>query len=139
MPLENPFGLAQAIELAGSAAVILLMLGVAAVLGFRMSTRIDQAELERLAAAEGARVDAAVVAPDGRSALARLPDGRLMIARVMGADISARFASAASVRLTFSQGRLNATFADTGFPPLEMRLEQEPKWLSDLRRSEAAP
>jgi hypothetical protein len=139
MEFENPFGLAQAIELAGSAAVILLMIGVAAVLGFRMSARIDEGELTRLAEAEGARVDNAVIAQNGRSALARLSDGRIMVARVMGADVSARFALAKSVRLGLKPGRLEATFADTGFPPLKMRVDGEPPWLNNLSRGDATP
>lgn len=132
MEIENPFGLAEAIELAGSAAVILLMVAVAAFLGFRMSARIDEGELNRLAEAEGARVEHAVIAQNGRSALARLSDGRLMVARVMGADVSARFAAARSVRVGVKRGRLEAKFADTGFPPLRMRLDEEPKWLAEL-------
>jgi hypothetical protein len=139
MEFENPFGLAQAIELAGSAAVILLMIGVAAVLGFRMSARIDEGELTRLAEAEGARVEHAVIAQNGRAALARLSDGRIMVARVMGADVSARFAPAKSVRLGLKRGRLDATFADTGFPPLKMRVDEEPPWLNDLRSGDATP
>ena len=47
MQFENPFGMAELIELGGSAAVVLLMIGVAAVLGFRMSARIDEGELTR--------------------------------------------------------------------------------------------
>ncbi|MGD9981449.1 MAG: hypothetical protein AB7H66_13180 [Hyphomonadaceae bacterium] len=139
MQFENPFGLAEAIELAGSATVILVMLGVAAVLGFRLSARIDEAELARLAEAEGARIENAIVAQNGRSALARLSDGRIMVARVMGADVSARFAAAKSVRLGLKQGRLDATFADTGFPPLRMRVDGEPPWLNALATGDAKP
>src|SRR5690606_4879585 len=70
MHFENPFGLAELIELGGSAAVVLLMIGVAAMLGFRMSARIDDGELTRLAETEGVRVDGAVIAKNGRTALA---------------------------------------------------------------------
>lgn len=139
MQFVNPFGIAEAIELAGSAAVILLMVSVAAILGFRMSARIDDAELTRLADAEGTRIDGAVISQNGRTALARLTDGRVMVARVMGADVSARFAPAKSVRLGLKQGRLDATFADTGFPPLKMRIDDQPQWLNDLVRGDAKP
>ena len=71
MQFENPFGLAELIELGGSAAVVLLMIGVAAMLGFRMSARIDDGELTRLAEAEGVRVDSSVIAQNGRTAFAR--------------------------------------------------------------------
>lgn len=139
MQLTNPFGLAELIELGGSAAVVLLMIGVAAALGFRLSARVDESELTRLAEGEGARVEASVIARNGRTALARLSDGRLMVARVMGADVSARFAPAKSVRLTLNGRRLSATFADIGFPPLKMRLDDQPAWLSELSRGEAKP
>lgn len=132
MQFENPFGLAELIELGGSAAVVLLMIGVAAVLGFRMSARIDDGELTRLADAEGARVEGAVIAQNGRTAFARLNDGRVMVARVMGADVSARFASAKAVMVDVKARRLNATFADTGFPPLKMRLDDSPAWLNEF-------
>lgn len=132
MQFENPFGVAELIELGGSAAVVLLMIVVAAVLGFRMSARIDDGELARLAEAEGVRVDGAVISQNGRSALARLSDGRVMVARVMGADVSARFAPANAVRLDVKRRRLNATFADTGFPPLKMRVDEQPAWLNEF-------
>ena len=132
MQFENPFGVAEVIELAGSAAVVLLMVGVAAVLGFRMSARIDDNELARLAEADGARVDGAVISQNGRAAFARLTDGRVMVARVMGADVSARFAAAKAVRVNVKAQRLNATFADAGFPPLKMRIDDSPAWLKDF-------
>jgi phosphohistidine swiveling domain-containing protein len=132
MTFENPFGVAELVELGGSAAVVLLMVGVAAVLGFRMSARIDDGELTRLAAAEGAILNGAVIAPNGRTAFARLSDGRVMVARVMGADVSARFAPANAVKLDVKARRLNATFADVGFPPLKMRIEDSPAWLNEF-------
>lgn len=139
MQFENPFGLAELIELGGSAAVVLLMIGVAAALGFRLSARIDEDELARLAVAEGAHVESAVIAQNGRTALARLSDGRLMVARVMGADVSARFTPAKSVQVRLKRNQLNATFADIGFPPLNMRLDDQPAWLTELNRGEAEP
>lgn len=135
MQFENPFGTAELIELAGSVSVVLLMVSVAAVLGFRLSARVDDGELARLAQEEGARIEAAVIAPNGRAALARLSDGRVMVARVMGADVSARFTPAKAVKVRLKRGRLNATFADLGFPPLKMRLDDQPAWLNDLVRA----
>ena len=118
--------------LAGSIAAVLFMAGFAAVLGFRQTARLDEAELERLAAAGGSRLEASVIAADRKAALARLEGGRLMIVRVMGADISARVAPAASARLSSREGRLSVAFADTGFPPLQMKLDQRPAWLAEL-------
>lgn len=139
MQFENPFGIAELIELGGSAAVVLLMIGVAAFLGFRMSARIDDGELARLAGEEGARIEASVIAQNGRSALARLSDGRIMVARVMGADISARFTRAGNVRIDVNGRRLNAAFADPGFPPLKMRLDDSPAWLTEFSRGGGTP
>lgn len=139
MQFENPFGLAEVIELAGSALVVLVMIGVAAALGFRLTARIDESELARLAEAEGVRIDASVIAQNGRTALARLSDGRIMVARVMGADVSARFAPVKAVRVSLNGARLSARFADTGFPPLNMRLDEQPAWLNELGSGEGKP
>ncbi len=119
-------------ELAGSVIAVTLMVAVAAILGFRRSARIDNAALARLAAAEGASVEAAVISGNGRDALARLSGGKLLIARVMGNDISARVAPAGAVKLRIARGKLSATFADLGFPPLNMRRQDTPDWLDHL-------
>jgi len=119
-------------ELASSIVAVTLMVAIAAVLGFRKTARLDAAALARLAAAEGASVEASVISANGRDALARLSGGKLLVARVMGADVSARVAPAGAVRLRVRRGKLSATFADLGFPPLNMRLQDRPAWLDDL-------
>ncbi|MGD9815811.1 MAG: hypothetical protein AB7Q23_09810 [Hyphomonadaceae bacterium] len=123
--------------LLGSAAVVALMVGVAYVLGFRSAARLDEAALARLAAGEGDRVAAALVAPDGRSAFARLASGKVMVARVMGDDISARIAAASGVRATLRGGMLSVRFADTGYPPLTMPAPEPPAWLAELAAGDA--
>lgn len=123
---------AEAPVLAGSAAVVLFMVGVAALLGFRNTAKLDAAELERLAVAEGASVEDSLIAADGLQALARLSGGRIMIARVMGNDISTRIAPFGALQLHIRRGKLNARFADLGFPPLEMPLQAPPPWLAEL-------
>lgn len=123
---------AEVPALVGSVIAVALMVGAAAALGFRKTARLDEAALARLAAAEGASLEHAVIAPNGRDALARLSGGKVMIARVMGNDVSARVAPAGAVRLKLAPGRLSATFADLGFPPLNMRLQDAPAWLHEL-------
>jgi hypothetical protein len=123
---------AEGPALLGSVIAVTLMVAVAASLGFRRTAKLDETALARLAAAEGASVEAAVIAPNGRDALARLSGGKLMVARVMGADVSARVAPAGAVRLKVAAGRLSATFADLGFPPLNMRIQDLPAWLEEL-------
>jgi len=121
------------IVLAASAAVVLFMIGVAAVLGFRKTAKLDEAELARLAVAEGARVDGAAIASDGKTAIARLNDGKVLIARVMADGVSVRVTTAGGVRVQLPPGRVIAAFGDTGFPALNMKLEgAAPGWLSDL-------
>lgn len=124
--------IAEAPVLAGSAIVVLVMVGLAWGLGFRAKAKLSEAELERLAAAEGAVLEHALIAPDGRAAFAVLQGGKLMVARVMGDDVSVRVAAAGGVRVAVTQGRLSAVFADLGFPPLHMEIEQTPPWLSQL-------
>lgn len=123
---------AEAPVLAGSAAVVVFMVAVAALLGFRNTAKIDASELSRLAEAEGVRVEDSLIAPDERQALARLSGGKIMVARVMGNDVSARIAPASALRVVFRKGKLSAWFADLGFPPLHMRLQAPPGWLAAL-------
>lgn len=122
----------EAPVLAGSAAVVAAMVGMAWLLGFRAKLMLSEADLARLADAEGAALAHALIAPDGRSGFARLSNGKVMIARVMGDDVSARAAPLAAMRLELTPGRLSAAFADLGFPPLHMQLEQAPPWLTEL-------
>lgn len=123
--------------LAASAAVILLMVGVAAALGFRPRARIDDAALARLAGAEGASVEVALIASDGKAALARLSGGKLLVARAMGGDISARVAPAAAVCARLDGEKLSVAFADLGYPPLHMKVQAPPPWLAALIAGEA--
>lgn len=118
--------------LVGSVAVVLLMIGLAAVLGFRQVARIDDAELARLAAEDGASLEHSVIGADGRQALARLSGGKVMVARVMGNDVSARIVPERGVRVRFASGKLSARFADLGFPALNMRVQAPPSWLAEL-------
>jgi hypothetical protein len=127
----------QAPILAGSIIAVLFMAGVAALLGFRRTARIDEAELQRLAAAESASVERASIRPDGKSAVARLSGDKLLIARVMGADISARVAPLALARFRFRNGKFSVAFADTGFPPLELAVDETPPWLAQLAAGDA--
>lgn len=122
----------KAPALLGSIAAVLLMAGVAALLGFRQTVRLSDDALARLAEAERLRLEAAVIAPNGKSALARLEGGKLMIARVMGADISARIVPAAAARVRSRNGKLRVAFGDAGFPPLHMKLTEPPSWLAEL-------
>lgn len=118
--------------LAGSAAVIILMVAVAAALGFRPKAPLNDAVLAQLAENEGVSVEGAVIAPDSKSALARLSGGKIMVVRAMGGDVSARIAPASAVRVALRGEKLSVQFADVGYPPLHMRVQTPPTWLADL-------
>ncbi|MBX3511407.1 MAG: hypothetical protein KF700_09410 [Hyphomonadaceae bacterium] len=120
------------VELAGSAAAIALMVGAAAVLGFRASAKLDEAELARLADAEHAAIRAAAIDAKGRSALALLDNGKLLAAKVMADGVSARVAQPEQVRLRARAGKLHVTFGDVGYPSLHMKLAEPPPWLAEL-------
>ena len=116
----------------GSAAVIILMLSVAWVLGFRQLARLDDAEVARLARAEGANVEAAAIDARGRVAVARLNGGKLLIAKVMADGVSTRVLPLGQAEVSLAQHKLSITFGDLGYPSLNMRLENPPAWLAEL-------
>jgi hypothetical protein len=122
------------IVLGASAAVVLLMVLVAMILGFRARARVDASELERLVALSepGARIADAAIADDGHAALARLADGKLVVAKSMGDRVTLRLHAPASVAFKLKAGSVSATFADLGFPVLHMKLNDPPRWLADL-------
>ena len=116
----------------GSAAVIILMLSVAWVLGFRQSARLDDAEMARLARAEGASVEAAAIDEKGRAAVAKLNGGKLLIVKVMADGVSTRVLPQGQAHVRVDQHKLSITFGDLGYPSLNMRLENPPAWLAEL-------
>jgi hypothetical protein len=122
------------IVLGASTAVVLLMVLVAMTLGFRARARVDASELERLVALSepGARIADAAIADDGGAALARLTDGKLVVAKSMGDRVTLRLHAPSSVALKLKPGSVSATFADLGFPVLHMKLTNPPRWLADL-------
>lgn len=120
------------IVLGASAGGVAFMVAMAALLGFRTAAKLDQAELERLAAEEGAKLEAAAIDTRGRAAIARLSGGKLLVARVLADGVATRAARPEQVALRLRKGRLTAGFGDLGFPPVSMRLDAPPDWLQTL-------
>lgn len=116
----------------GSAAVIVVMLVVAWILGFRQSALLDDAEMARLARAEGANLEAAAIDAKGRAAVAKLSGGKLLVAKVMADGVSTRVLSQGQARVRLNQHKLTITFGDLGYPSLNMQLENPPAWLAEL-------
>jgi hypothetical protein len=121
----------DAIILAGSAAVVVLLIAMAWALGFRGRASLDRDALVRLAAAEGLDVREVLIASDARAALALLSGGNVLLARVMGLDISARFAPLDGVQLRAGKGMLTASIADLGYAPLHIKGVDAPDWLQE--------
>lgn len=125
----------DAVVTAASAAVVALLVLVAWLMGFRQAARVDQHALQRLAAAEGAQLEAALIDPKGKAALARLAGGRLLIARAMADDIGARVAPAGAASVRLKRNTVRVAFGDLGYPPLSLKLkESPPDWLQALAR-----
>jgi hypothetical protein len=122
----------DAIVAAGTALIIAVLVLVAYLMGFRRLVHLDHDALAaELAAAEPrARLQDAVFSANGRAALARLQDGKLLVARVMADGVSMRTLGAEAARISLRKDRARVAFADLGFPPLELRLaEAAPDWL----------
>jgi len=120
---------------AGSAIVVVLLVLVAWAMGFRKAAQLDADTLAReLAAAEPrGRLADAVFSADGRSAIARLADGKLLTARVMADGVSLRILPAGAAKLSLRDGNAIVAFADIGYPPLSLKLKEEaPAWLKAL-------
>jgi hypothetical protein len=120
---------------AGSAAVVAFLVLMVWLMGFRTAARLDDASLaQRLAESEpGARIADCVVSADGRAALARLTDGKLLIARAVGDGVSLRSLPVSAAQVRFQGPKAVVTFADWGFPPLHLALKDEaPGWLKAL-------
>ncbi len=123
------------IILAISTVFVAAMVVFAALLGFRDTVRLDEAELRRLAAGEGAALEEWAIARGQRAAAARLSGGRFMAVRVMGDGISVRVARVEAARITLRRGGVTLSFADTGFPPLYLKTQEPPAaWLASLAR-----
>jgi hypothetical protein len=126
------------LTLAGSAIVVLFMLGVGVLLGFAKNSALDDASLrQRLADYEpDARILSAAIDAKGRAALAQLADGRILVARAMGDNATLRLVAPNGLKLNTRAGKSGAKvsvrFADMGFPSLNMTLRQVPDWLAAL-------
>ncbi len=118
--------------MAASAGGVLALIAIALALGFRQRARLDPEVLTKLAAAEGAHVEASVVDVNANAAIARLGDGRWLAARVMADGVGARVFAADAVSVRATRAGLTLSFDDLGYPALRLRLgEGPPDWLAE--------
>ncbi len=123
---------AELINTVVSAGFVLFMVAFAAIMGFRRTAKLDDAELARLAEAEGARVEAAAIDVKGRAAVAKLDSGKVLIAKVMADGVSARVLPLGQAHVRAGNRKVSVTFGDLGYPSLNMQLENPPTWLKEL-------
>lgn len=131
---------AEVPALIGSVVAVSVMVGFAALLGFRKRATIDsEATLGRYL--EGfepdARIEHALVDTKGRSALARLADGRVLAAVVMGNDVAMRFATSGQTWLKIARGKLMVALGEVGFPQLHLHLQdnqEPPAWITQMAK-----
>lgn len=118
------------VVLSASALGVALMVAIAAMLGFRGVARLDADALSRLAVAERSILVESIIDDRGRAAIAKLSDGRWLVARVVGDGVSARVFPHAGVRLSrFARGA-RVDVDDVGYPPLSLELSGAlPAWL----------
>lgn len=118
------------IVLGASALGVLAMIGAAALLGFRKRAFVDEPMLAQLSAAEGARIEANVA--DGAAGVARLDDGRWLVARAMADGVGARVFASNAVRVRAVRGGIALRFDDIGYPALRLKLSAPaPAWLAE--------
>lgn len=127
---------------AGSLGIVAVLSLLALLMGFRKPARLDgRAAFEALAAESepGARISEALIDARGRAGIARLADGRLMVARAIGDKMSVRAMPARAVRLRLAGQRVILSFADLGFPQLSLLLGEgaAPAWLIALANASA--
>jgi hypothetical protein len=125
------------ITLASLGVVAFLSL-MAFLMGFRTGTRIDGLDALLAESEPGAAISEGVVDARGKAAVARLADGRIFVARVIGDRISVRTLPARAVRARLGPNKAVLSFADLGFPRLRLRLGEEraPAWLAALGAGE---
>ncbi len=87
--------------------------------------------LAHLAAAEGARILASLA--DGAGGVARLGDGRWLVARVMADGVGARVFAAGAVRCVSCAEGFALSFDDLGFPALRLKLSDAAAGMADGR------
>ncbi|MDX2238838.1 MAG: hypothetical protein NW203_14840 [Hyphomonadaceae bacterium] len=129
----------DALVLAGSALVVVVLVAIAALLGFRdrarLTSRADVAEA--LAATDrAASILDAAIDREGRAAIAMLSDGRLALAKAMADHVAVRVIAPGAVRVRIrARGEaalVRAGVADVGFPGITLHLVRAPDWLSAM-------
>jgi hypothetical protein len=126
----------DALVLAGSALVVVVLVALAALLGFRDRARLmSRADVAAALAAtdRAASILDAALDREGRAAIAMLADGRLALAKAMADHVAVRVVAPGAVRVrTRSQHdgvRVVVRTSEVGFPEARLTLDAAPAWL----------
>lgn len=119
----------QAIAAAGVAFLVMLSWGM----GFRDRARI--LSLAPLAQSFGVTLSETLIDAEGRAAIGLSVDGRLLVAKAMGADVAARIAPVSAIhKLAVKDGAVILALSDWGFPDVRLRVDHVPLWIGRLAR-----
>jgi hypothetical protein len=114
-----------------AAAGVALLVGLSFALGFRARARIE--DLQYLAPTTP--LVETVLDADGRAGVGLTADGRLLLAKVMGADIAVRTTPLSAVsRIAIKGEDVVLHLADLGFPKVRLRASPPPLWLGRLAK-----
>lgn len=133
--------LTEALVLVASALAVAMLVGIAALLGFRVRGRfVDEAAARAAFAAYDARIEMSEIVVQGGWAIARLTDGRWALARAMGDGAAVRILSRDAPRPALRAAKdgvvVRIPDLDVGFPGGVLRLPQAPAWLDALARGD---
>jgi hypothetical protein len=116
-----------------SAVAVLALVAIAWGLGFRKAARLKSEDEARALVAEeapGATVRSMLLDKQGAAALAQLADDRLVVIRAMGDRFTVRTMPAGSASISRTATGVRVTFADLGFPELDLATDAPPPWLA---------
>lgn len=119
----------QAIAAVGIALLVTLCWAM----GFRQRASITT--LQPFAQGESLVLTEALIDEGGRGGIGLSDDGRLLVAKVMGADIAVRVMPIAAIEAVLVRGgQIHLTFQDLGFPSLNLNVGAPPLWIGRLAR-----
>lgn len=116
-----------------AAAGVVILVILSWMMGFRERARI--VSLAPIAQNLGVTLSETLIDAEGRAGIGLSVDGRLLVAKAMGADVAARVAPVSAIeKLDVKDGDVKLALSDWGFPDVRVRVAQVPLWIGRLAR-----